>query len=141
MAILPSAAQLWQNRKQRNVVLLVVLLGVLALVVAARLLGQKPVPDGALNRVVCSKCGLQADMMVVDIDEPKYICPKCQGKLVHLWKCEDCHFEYPQPPGVLPKDIPEKTMAKFRLIMEMHKCPNCKSLSTIQVPAADQPQP
>jgi rubredoxin len=139
MAMIQSVTLFWQNRQRRNVVLLVVLSAILAVVATVRLMDKSTVPDGALNRVVCSQCGFQTDMMVVDIDDPKYVCPKCQGKLVNLWKCEDCQFEYPQPPRIPPKDIPEKTMAKFRLIMEMHRCPNCGSLSTAQVGAADQP--
>jgi len=135
--MLARLISLWRDRGRWNALVLGVLLVILAGAVGVRLLLRETVPAGALNRVVCVACGAQMDMVVDDIDDPKYICPQCrQGKLAHLWKCEDCHFEYPLVPRPIPRErVPEKTMAKFRAAMEMQRCPNCGSLSTAAVAA------
>lgn len=141
MSIIESMTNLWGNRQYRKLVLLSAFAAMLALILGYRLLNREEVTEGALRRVVCVECDFKVDQYVVDIDDARYKCPNCGGKLAYAWQCESCGFEYPMVRAKVTQAVPEKTMAKFRLAMELVKCPNCKSLSTAPMNAAEQSPP
>jgi rubredoxin len=125
--------QIYNNQKQRNIAILIILSLILILTIIIQILNmEKKLPEGALRVVVCKECDNVSVKRIKDINDKldkRNICKKCQGKLEIAWKCNDCQFEYPalKMDKILKKL--GKTMDKFQAVVESRRCPNCRSLS------------
>ena len=137
MHLIAQGIELWQNRERRNRWILAVLSLITACIIVKRILerGEDVAqPAGALTCVICVECQYRTNMLVHDINDPKYVCHKCGGKLALAWKCDDCQFEYPLVPRPPSDKKLLKTMAKFNAANDLCRCPNCGSTSTSAIP-------
>lgn len=106
---------------------------ILAIILVVKtLLREPPLPDGAIITVMCTKCKAEMNVRVRDISDPKYVCPKCEGKLGQLYKCFDCEYEFPVVRENFKKeDIQGKEKYEIlEMIKNQTRCPNCLSQKT-----------
>ena len=121
------------DRKKRKIVVLAVLFAILCAVVYLQFFCQEKIQEGALTVVICPECKDKSIKRIKDINDPAEVacnCNLCKGKLGYGWKCEDCNYEYPIKDGFKASTRQMKTMAKFQLVLDHEKCPNCGSTRT-----------
>ena len=125
--------KIYNNPKDRNISILIILSLLLILIVTLQILNREvKLPEGALRVVVCTQCEDVSAKRIKDINDKsdkRNICNKCHGKLEIAWKCNECQFEYPalKMDKILKKL--DTTMDKFQAVVESRRCPNCRSLS------------
>lgn len=127
------------RNKAVKIGVLIMLFIVLVFVVIYQLLPEKKVPDGALRVVMCLNphCRYKTVRRIVNIQDPKYRCEKCNGRIGYAWKCGECDFEFAYDPGkIKPKG--KKTMDMFRAVVEARACPNCNSNDTFPIPVVKE---
>lgn len=133
----------FQKKKQRNYVLLAVLLTILAILVYIQFFLYADPPEGALRVVRCPQCREQFVRLiktdVSDPNDPACKCPKCRVQLGYAYKCDTCDYEYTMMADIpAPKSKELKTMGKFQHILDQMKCPNCKSDKTHPISVKNQ---
>lgn len=117
-----------RNPKKRNIALMAVLIFItLVLLIVIWMLYPEPSPPGALRVVMCLKCNKQYVERVTDINDSKYKCKYCGGKLGFAQKCHECAFEFTNLPTRQASSRDMSTMDRFRREADAHKCPNCQS--------------
>jgi predicted RNA-binding Zn-ribbon protein involved in translation (DUF1610 family) len=120
----------WQDKPKRDKTLLIVFCVILLLTITYRLLKSEPKPpEGTLKAVYCLNCGNKDVIRVKDINNPKYKCKKCGGRLAITWKCRDCGFEFPFKQGKVNKEGLSRSEL-FMKLDQLRKCPKCGSLRT-----------
>jgi len=121
------------DKKKRNIFILAILFMILGAVIYLQFFNQEKILEGALCVVICPECKEKTIKLIKDINDPNEAacnCDQCKGKLGYGWKCDDCNYEYAVRDDfkVSTKDM--KTMAKFQLVLDHEKCPNCGSTRT-----------
>ena len=122
------------NKKKRNLLILGILFAILGTVIYFQFFNQEKMQEGALCVVMCPECKEKTIKRIKDINDPNEVacnCDLCKGKLGYGWKCEDCSYEYALKDDFKTSSVKGvKTMAKFQLVLEHEKCPNCASTRT-----------
>lgn len=120
----------WQDKPKRDKTLLAIFCVILVITIIYRLLTPEPKPpEGTLKAVYCVECNHQELMRIKDINDPKYRCSKCGGRLAITWKCRDCGFEFPFRQEKVNKEGLTRSQLFIKLD-QLRKCPKCGSLRT-----------
>ncbi|HCE44810.1 MAG TPA: hypothetical protein DET40_14815 [Lentisphaeria bacterium] len=89
-------------------------------------------PPGALSAVLCDRCTMSYEAIIVDISKDK--CINCGGVLSYRQKCDDCGYEFAFKQPVLTGE--EGVKDSIQDDIDLNKCPKCSSLNTSAVPTS-----
>jgi rubredoxin len=120
------------SKKKRNMAILGALVLVLLGILIYRFAGNSnEVKEGARIVVVCEACKARMIKRIVNIkndSDKRNYCDKCGGRLVALWKCNECQFEFPEQPLPTHKKKFKNKVELYDTVMKSMKCPNCGSI-------------
>ena len=113
---------IWNNKKLRNVIILITLLIILVIVTIINL--SPPEPRKSERVLICDQCKEAVLLKFVNIRDAQ--CPKCKlNSMKYGMKCDKCEYEFPYNSSPL-SEKQKKTMNSVRAqrILD-RRCPNC----------------
>ena len=123
MEILNRVIAIWNNKKQRNGVILSLLSIILILIIVNKISNMEtPPPPGAKRAVICSSCKHIEVQRIQEVDDAR--CTECRESVGLAWKCGKCQYEYSA--ANLEFDTENlNTMQRFQKAAASRSCPNC----------------
>jgi len=123
MDIKKSVMSVYSNKKQRNIIILTILMLILGSIILHRLLNPeiRP-PAGARRVVICKECRKTDIQRIYDIKKAK--CKFCGGPVAFAWKCGKCQYEYYTEENKVDTSK-LNTMQRLQRAVKERRCPNC----------------
>lgn len=122
MISLQQAKFFLKNKKNRNILIMIILFIIWGIVLAHNI--SSPPPKESERVLICDKCGYTAVMKFTDLNSLR--CPKCgEGKMHYVMKCSVCQYEFPYKRPFISPGLTKKEQRKQ--MADYLKCPNCKS--------------